>query len=302
MSADTTTDIDLADALTSWVRRLKADRKSEQTVRAYRISVETFLTFCDKSDLPRELSKHNLISWLANSSHSSTTTVRMRLAAVKRFAQWLEEEEDFDASEAVSVRAPKAQERVVAHLSDNELQRLVKSCDGSKLRDKRDKAMVRLLTDTGLRAAELLALDIAHVDLDRCVLVVHKGKGGKSRAVSFSVDTASAVDRYLRARRRAAHRNETALWVSERGYGRLTYGGLVNTMKERAQIAGVSDFHVHRLRHTTAVRWLRSGGSEVALRAHCGWSDKTMVAHYTKSAGEELAAQEFKRLNMTIVG
>jgi integrase/recombinase XerD len=60
----------------------------------------------------------------------------------------------------------------------------------------------------------------------------------------------------------------------------------------------VAGFHVHRLRHSMSVRWLRAGGSEAGLRAHAGWADNTMITRYVKAASEQLAAEEFDRLNL----
>lgn len=87
-----------------------------------------------------------------------------------------------------------------------------------------------------------------------------------------------------------------ALWISDRGR-RLSYTGLVASLKARAATAGVIGFHIHRRRHTGAVRWLRSVGSETGLRAHAGWTDNTMIARYVKTASEQLAAEEFDRLD-----
>jgi integrase len=166
------------------------------------------------------------------------------------------------------------------------------------MRDKRDKAMLALLVETGLRAAELLALDITDIDLDACMLQVRSGKGRKPRRVRFSSSTASAIDRYNRARRNAVRRpTEGPLWLSDRG-ARLGYTGLVRTLKGRAHDAGVVGFHIHRTRHTAAVRWMRSGGSETGLRAHAGWADNTMIGRYVKTASEQLAAEEFDRLGL----
>ncbi len=75
---------------------------------------------------------------------------------------------------------------------------------------------------------------------------------------------------------------------------------MASTLKDRAKDAGVQGFHLHRLRHTAATRWLRSGGSETGLRAHAGWTSNTMVARYVKAASEALAAEEFDRLDLGI--
>lgn len=76
---------------------------------------------------------------------------------------------------------------------------------------------------------------------------------------------------------------------------RLGYMGVVRALKARADDAGVDGFHLHRLRHTAAVRWMQQGGSQVGLMAQAGWSSPTMVARYVKAASERLAAAEFDR-------
>jgi integrase/recombinase XerD len=75
---------------------------------------------------------------------------------------------------------------------------------------------------------------------------------------------------------------------------------MVGTLKGRAKEARVVGFHAHRLRHTAAVRWLRAGGSEVGLMAQAGWTSNSMIGRYTKTASEQLAAEEFDRLNLGI--
>jgi integrase/recombinase XerD len=290
--------LDLDTLLNSWLRDLRGQRKSNQTQRSYRLGVESFLTFCDDAGEPRALTKDTVAGWLDAQHDRSAATVRLRLTALKLFAKWIAGEEGFDAAPILSVAPPKLSQAVVADLDDNEISRMVKASDGAQLRDKRDRAILLLLTETGLRAAELLSLDITAIDLDACRLLVRHGKGDKARRVGFTPATASAVDRYVRARQRAIHRPaEGPLWLSERG-NRLTYTGLVATLKSRAADAGVPGYHVHRHRHSAAVRWLRNGGSEVGLRAHCGWQDPSMVARYVKAASEQLAAEEFARLDL----
>jgi integrase/recombinase XerD len=293
----------LEDLLDSWLRQLRGHhRKSEQTLRSYRAAVEAFLRFCDDTDTPREITKANVLAWLAAQHDHSTATVRLRLTAIKLFSRWIadQDETDFDPDAITAIRPPKLEQTAVPDLSENEVLRILKTCDGRTLRDKRDKAILSLLAETGLRAAELLALDAADIDLDDCSLRVRHGKGGNARRVQFSPVTAAAIDRYNRARRLAIRGPaEGPLWISERGT-RLSYTGLVAALKARAADAGVIGFHIHRLRHTAAVRWLRSGGSETGLRAQAGWSSNTMIARYAKTATEQLAAEEFNRLNLGI--
>jgi integrase len=245
------------------------------------------------------LSKANTMAWLASMSECQPATASIRLMAVKRFAVWLADEEGFDAAGVLSVKPPRLDQKAVAGLSDDELRRLLKACEGSDLRDKRDKAIVTLFAETGMRASELLGLTVGDLDLSTTTAHVVRGKGGAGRHVKFSVTAAATLDRYLRARRAAGNPADRGpLWVGREGA--LQYSGLVYTLGLRAEIAGVKGFHVHKLRHTMAVRWLGEGGAEALLMAQAGWSSRAMIDRYTKSASEALAASEFDRIDMGI--
>lgn len=289
--------LDLDELLTSWLLTLRAQRKSPSTLKVYRSGVTSYLNYCVAHNLPPALVKPAVIAYMASLADGEPATGRARLAALKLFARWLAAEEGFDADPIVAVRPPKLDERSVSSLSDAEIRRLVKACDGAAMRDKRDKAMLVLFTETGLRAGELLALDISDVDLVGCVLHVQRGKGGKGRRVKFSTSCAATLDRYARARRAAGSPADAGpLWIGSRGA--LSYTGMSYALRGRAKEAGVEGFHVHLLRHTAAVRWLKSGGSETGLMAQSGWKSRVMVDRYVKSSAEELAAEEFDRLDL----
>jgi integrase len=290
-------DLPLAELLTSWDVALRNERKSDHTRRIYRTAAESFLAFCAAQDIPARLTKAAVTAWLTSQADREASTVRLRLTALKLFARWLAAEEGFDADPVIAVKPPKLDERAVPDLSENEVRRMIRACEGTELRDKRDKAIVMMLAETGLRAGELLSLDVGDCDVVGCTVHVRRGKGGKGRRVKFSPGCAAALDSYRRARRHAGHpAYEGPLWVSNRG--RLSYTGLVAALKGRAKAAGVAGFHVHRLRHTAAVRWLKAGGTETGLRAQAGWTSNTMIVRYAKTASEQLAGEEFDRLNL----
>jgi integrase/recombinase XerD len=283
----------------SWVIALKAARKSKATVRTYQAGVALYLRFCSEEGLPAELTKATVMAWLASMSECQPATASIRLMAVKRFASWLADEEGFDATAILAVKPPKLDQRAVASLSEDELQRLLKACSGNDIRDKRDRAIVMLFAETGLRAGELLGLQVGDLDLATTAADIRRGKGGAGRHVHFSASCAATLDRYLRARRAAGNPADRGpLWIGREGA--LQYSGLVYTMGLRAEIAGVKQFHLHRLRHSMAVRWLKAGGSETGLMAQAGWRSRSMIDRYVKTANEALAAAEFDRLNLGI--
>src|SRR6476661_6542235 len=137
---------------------------------------------------------------------------------------------------------------------------LMKACAGKEFRDRRDEAIVRLMTETGMRAGEVCGLTVADVDLTRGLATVRRGKGGKGRVSPFGPQTGVAIDRYLRMRRGHLLDESPELWLGDRGK-RFNYDGLHKSLKYRADRAKLTGFHPHLLRHTAATRWLRAGGS-----------------------------------------
>jgi len=282
--------LDLWRLRASWLIHLRAERRSPATLRAYQIGTDLFLNAYS------ELTKANVMTWLADFADVEPATARLRLASLKQFVKWLGAEGYFDVTVVdpiLMIRPPRLDQKPVPELTDDEVRRLIKVCAGSAWRDKRDKAMVLLFRDTGMRASELLSLDVADVDLVACTVQIRKAKGGRTRRSKFGATTAAAIDRYQRA---VSGLSSGPLWRGRDG--RLSYTGLTNSLRQRAEQAGIKGFHVHRLRHTAAVRWMRAGGSESGLMAQAGWKSREMIDRYVAIAREELAAHEFDRLGL----
>jgi integrase/recombinase XerD len=293
---------DLAALLPSWVLSLRAERKSPQTIKAYSTGVQQYLAWCAQSGLPAELDRRQVAGFVDHVlDHAQPATARSRQLAVRRFAAWLVEEGELAGDPLVGIKAPKLDSKVIEPLTDVQVKAMLKACannrDGDKLRDRRDEALIRLMVETGARAGEVAALEVADVDLMAGTAVVRRGKGGKGRVIPFGPQTALAIDRYLRERK--AHRlaGAPALWLGDRGKP-FNYDGLHKSLRYRAQLAGVEGFHPHKLRHTAAHRWLAAGGSEGGLMAVAGWTRPDMLMRYTKAQASARAAEEARGLNL----
>jgi site-specific recombinase XerD len=290
---------DLAALLSSWQIALKAERKSPGTIRTYTDGVTKFLRWCETNMRAPELSRVVVQAFLADllDEGMEGNTARSRDLALKRYAAWLVNEGELSANPLVGLKPPKADSKVVNALTDDQLRRFIKACQGKSLRDRRDEAIVRLMAETGLRAGEVLALQVSDVNLQDGLVAVVRGEGGKGRIVPFGSQTAASIDRYLRARRSHRLADTGALWVGASGksYG---YFALNAGLKARAKAAGIDGFYPHLLRHTAATRWLRAGGSEGGLMSVAGWSTRSMLDRYTMSSAAERAATEARNLGL----
>jgi integrase/recombinase XerD len=290
---------DLPGLLDSWLLHLRGERKSAQTVKTYGDGVRGFLSWCARENVPPVLDRPTVNAWIAArlDGGAEASTARSRQLAVRRFSAWLAAEGEIPADDLTSLTPPKLDVKAIHPLTDDQLRALLAACKGPDLRDRRDEAIVRLMTETGARAGEVLALTVADVDLTTGAAVIRRGKGGKARRVPFGPRTGAAIDRYMRARRRHRLASTRALWLGDGGRG-FAYHGLRDSLRARAERAGIAGFHVHLLRHTAAHRWLAAGGSEGGLMAVAGWNRPDMLLRYTRARAEQRAADEARRLGL----
>jgi site-specific recombinase XerD len=292
--------LDLAELLPSWQRALRAERKAAGTVTMYSAGVRVFLRWCEDRDMSPMLDKPTVQEWIADllDGGAEAATAHARLKGVRRFSAWLAEEGIQSADPLLGLRSPSLDRKVVHALSDDQLRALLKACSGQRPGDRRDEAIVRLMMETGARAAEVVGLQVADVDLDRELVTIRRGKGGKGRVVPIGPQTVLALDRWLRVRRQHSLASTGALWLGAQDNKTFGYHGLDEALKKRARAAGIDGFHAHLLRHTFATRWKAARGSDDGLMAVAGWSSRSMIDRYAGAAASQRAADEARSLGL----
>lgn len=167
-------------------------------------------------------------------------------------------------------------------LSMEDVGKLLQACERGRPKDLRDGAMVRLLVDSGLRASELVRLELISTDLDNCRLSV-MGKGRRWRHCVFSTATAGAIRAWLPMRDAFAGPDVGALFVSVGGLtpgAALSRYGLTCLWKDLAQRAGLAALSSHDFRRTFAVESARRRMPLRALQLQGGWATATVAAQY----------------------
>ena len=169
------------------------------------------------------------------------------------------------------LQPPRVADKLVPVFTPEELSRLEQACAGRSFTQRRDTAVIAVLTATGIRLSEL-AGDLRSGDLDlwqREITV--RGKGGKDRIVKIGHQAARSLDRYLRARSRHAHARQPQLWLGVNNREPLTAAGIYQMIARRGRQCGVDAFP-HRFRHHFSHTWLDRGGPEGDLMELNGWS------------------------------
>jgi site-specific recombinase XerC len=147
----------------------------------------------------------SLQTWMAHllETGSAPGTVLARKQSVKRFADWLLATGQVHGHPFLGVKGPAQRRHIVLPLSDDELRALIATCThpvhrpDESLHHRRDEALIRLMLETGIRAGELVALDLADLDLDIHRITVRRGKGGHLRTIPVGTSTIAAIRGYL---------------------------------------------------------------------------------------------------------
>jgi len=286
--------------LTSWERKLRADNKSPATLRAYRYAVESLTTWAldvGRPTEPAEQTRGDLQDFVAHTiATMSNGTVGTRYRNLRQWFRWLALEDEISVDPMATMSHPQIHEKVPNIITDADLRALIAVTSGREFNDRRDRAIIRLLLDTGMRRGELVGLNVADVDLDGQVLLVKRSKTHRGRLVPIGTKSTAELDRYMRQRRTHKAATDPALWLGRAG---PISGALVAKMIEkRCTEAEIPKIHPHRFRHTAAHRWLLAGGQEQDLARIAGWTPgSVMLARYGASAASERAREAHRRIS-----
>jgi site-specific recombinase XerD len=269
--------------INSFALRLAAEGKAAKTTRTYTEAVQWFaaarLTEQVSWEQVTSRDAQQWMAWLL--SRYSAAYASNQYRALQQFFKWLAAEDQLPDPMA-GLAPPRVPAKLVPVFTPEELSRLEQACAGRSFAQRRDTAILAVLTATGVRLSELAGLRCSDVDLWQREIIV-RGKGGKDRIVKIGHQAAPSLDRYLRARSRHAHAWRPQLWLGINNREPLTAAGTYQMITRRGRQAGVAAFP-HRFRHHFSHTWLDRGGPEGDLMELNGWTSPQMLRRYGASA------------------
>jgi integrase/recombinase XerD len=220
------------------------------------------------------------------------------MRALKGFLRWCVEEEWLDAKVVRHLEMPRVEQKVIATFTKRHIEVLFRACDSgaeSPQQAARDKAIVAVLLDTGVRANELcsLTLDRVHLTQHDAYAIVD-GKGRKQREVSLGMKARQLLHRYIHQYRDAYRPafDERHVFLAK-GATPLTPTGLarlLGSLRERGRITDIQ-VNAHRFRHTYAVTFMEQNHDVLRLSRTLGHTSLAVTDNYLRAFTSRSARQ-----------
>ena len=212
----------------------------------------------------------------------SPRSVFHHLAVIRSFYRFLLLEEMVDSDPSENLEFPKLAKKLPQVLSEEEVKKLLETCEARSVRGIRDRAILELLYACGLRVSELVGLQLDQLHLQADYLVVY-GKGKKERLVPIGEIAREWLERYLKESRPHLDPGGTSRYVFVRKGGKpLSRQSVFKLVKKTALKAGISrEISPHTLRHSFATHLLEGGADLRVVQVLLGHSSITATQIYT---------------------
>jgi site-specific recombinase XerD len=281
--------------------------RSRATQRGYRIRLNIFASWCEEHALELQmLTAKHVRAFLEDvgmrqglkSERLAANTVRQYAMTVKNFLSWCSREEEFEeliSTKVVSrVALPRAEQVVIETFTPEQLQALFRALEKQPF-PVRDKAILSVLIDTGIRASELcgLVLNCVWLDADDSYIKV-LGKGRKEREIPLGRASRIALRRYItRYRGKPRNQAEQHVFLSRTGEPLTVHGlaELIEHLGEHARIKGVR-CSPHTFRHTFACQYLLNGGDIYKLSRLMGHTSVKITERYLQAVNAKQVRRE----------
>ncbi|SLM64964.1 MULTISPECIES: tyrosine recombinase XerC [Dickeya] len=276
----------------AFLRYLRVERQlSPLTQRSYAHQLHTITTMLTASGVTdwRALDAAVVRSLVARSKRDglNAASQAQRLSALRSFLDWLVGRGELQANPARGVAAPKAGRHLPKNMDVDEMSRLLEIENHDPLAV-RDRAMLEVMYGAGLRLAELVGLDCAHVNLDSGEVWV-MGKGSKERKLPIGATAVTWLRHWLAIRDIYAP-DDDAVFVSSLGR-RISMRNVQKRFAEWGVKQGLnSHVHPHKLRHSFATHLLESSGDLRAVQELLGHANLTTTQIYTHLDFQHLAS------------
>ena len=266
-------------------------RYSEHTLISYRKDLEQYHAFCqDHGNEGMDLFFKTIRNWVVAMMEQGYTprTIHRKLSSLRSYCKYLIRKGALDTDPVEKVLKPKMNKRLPQFVDEKGINELLDHYDfGDDYPGVRNRLLVNLLYQTGIRRSELAGLTLGSVDLRQGMVRV-RGKRDKERLIPLGKELAEEIERYLELRSEMFPDSGEVLLLTDRGapvYVQMVYR-VVN--KYLRLITTLEKTSPHILRHSFATHMLNNGAELNAIKELLGHSSLSATQVYTHNTFEKL--------------
>jgi integrase/recombinase XerC len=255
---------------------------------------QEFITGGGSSEFdPFSVTANDIRAWAASMSSAglSVRTVRWKISAVRTFYTYLCKRHGAKANPAAEVTLAKLPKTLPSFIAQDETMAVLNeaSLNADDFTELRNYLVVTMFYETGMRAAELIGLQDASIDMSRSELRV-LGKRNKERTIPFGEHLKSLIEQYLSVRNKTLGDGNSAEAFFVRENGEPLYYGLVNKIVHQYLDLAVhaSKRSPHVLRHSFATDMLNNEADLNAVQHLLGHASLATTQIYTHITYREL--------------
>ncbi len=268
---------------------------SKNTLESYRRDVLKFIIYVEKNNISgiQGVRYDNILEYLTTLQKEgiSMRSVARNLVSLKQFFNFLLLEKILVENPSLGIKTPKLKRSIPNFLSLEDVEKILSAPDTTTCEGIRDRAMLETLYACGIRASELVNLELNSVNFELGYLIVY-GKGSKERLVPTGEKARSALKDYLTLSRPKIlkTRNSRYLFVTRRG-AEMTRQGFWKILRNYTIRCGINrKISPHTIRHSFATHLLERGADLRTIQIMLGHSDISTTQIYTHIAKERLKA------------
>ena len=300
-----------------FLEHLRYERNfSKETIDSYSRDIDKFFKFLNQEGLRMDEANISVIRNFLTcelASGVSKRSCKRRLSSLRHFYQYLYEKKYVDENYFIFITSPKTDKRFPQTLYKEQIDKIFEANrQRTDFLAKRDQAILELLYFTGLRAAELVGLDMQSVDIKRRTVrligneengkVQVIGKGSKERIVPFTEQCKETLEEYLKEVRPKLFTKglipSPAFFLSNEG-NRLTTRGLEYILDSVERKTGsFVGLHPHILRHSFATHLLSAGADLRVIQellGHASLNATQVYTHISEETMKEVYSSSFPR-------
>ena len=218
------------------------------------------------------------------------SSVGRKLSAIKQFYRFLLRREHIRRDPTVGVATPKKDQQLPAHLTVDDMVRLLEAPPADTPAGLRDRALLEVTYSCGLRVSELVGMNWEDVD-PRLEIVRVRGKGRKERIVPIGTRALAALETYREAIAALCSRampDPRAIFLNRNGK-RLTVRSVARFVDRYVVESGIAGkVSPHALRHSFATHLLDAGADLRAIQELLGHASLSTTQRYTHVSVDQL--------------